>query len=75
MIGNWARPWILWEAEESLVRRISSCAVGLSMAMFFAGRASTAWAQVTQPAVHAELVKTLRCAHKLLATADKDYNK
>ena len=55
------------------MRRISNCVIGLSMAMFFAGRASTAWAQATQPAVHAELVKTLRCAHKLLATADKDY--
>jgi hypothetical protein len=56
------------------MRRILSCVIGLSISMFFAGLASTASAQATQPSAHAELIKSLHCAHKLLAHADKDYD-
>jgi hypothetical protein len=59
------------------MRRNSSCIVGLSISLLFAGWASTVMAQTTPPAksaAHAELIKTLRSAHKLLAQADRDYD-
>lgn len=53
------------------MRRNLSCVIGLSISIFFAGLASTASAQATP---HAELIKTLRHAHWLLAHADHDYD-
>ena len=53
------------------MRQTLKCVTGLLIAALFAACASTAAAQ--SPA-HAELIKTLRHAHRLLIEADHDYN-
>ena len=58
------------------MRRNLCCLMGLSISLFFAGLASTASAQTTTPvkeSPHAELIKTLRHAHRLLVHANHDY--
>ncbi len=58
------------------MRRHLSCAIGLAISMFVAGWASMALAQATPgtETAHAELIKTLRTAHRLLVRADHDYD-
>ena len=58
------------------MRQKLRCVVGLSVSMFFAAVASSALAQATVPteSAHAELIQTLRSAHRLLVRADHDYD-
>ena len=53
-----------------------SCVTGLSISLFFVGLASTTWAQATpvKESPHAEVIKILRHAHRLLVIADHDYD-
>ena len=57
------------------MRRNTSCIIGLLILMFFAGVASAALAQAipAKGTANAELIETLRSAHRLLVSADYDY--
>ena len=57
------------------MRRNMSCIIGLLFVMLFAGLASAALAKAVpaKGTANAELIQTLKSAHRLLVSADYDY--